>query len=415
MAVASHAGDGKAVQVSMPEIVRQDAGARRLAMTVSGGGARAAYEVGVLSYIFGDLARTQGRPPRIDFLSGTSAGAINAAFLAAHLGAPEHAMHQLVDLWTRIELDNVLRFGVREALFLPRMLSGSRVDSIFDVRPLIKLVLREIPWRGITHALQHKWLDALFISATELHSGRTVVFVQTAPYVELPGNLPPRMMFRRHPIGPSHVLASAAMPVFFPAVPVGQIMYVDGGLRQNTPIAPAIRFGATHVFAVSQSREVTAREKLQAPPGQPGAVYVLGKVLNAFLLDHLETDLEALDRTNALIADGTASFGPQFAERISAVAVARGDHPYRSVARLIIRPHEDVGRMAAHYVRGGRFRAGSAMARRLFRLLDVDFEGEADLASYLLFDGGFTAQLIDMGRTDARARRDELVAFFWPS
>src|SRR4051794_22197678 len=156
---------------------------RRVAMILSGGGARGAYEVGVLSYIFDDLTRLRGSPPRIDILCGTSVGAINASYLAAHLADPVLGMRRLVELWSELQLTRVLGFGVRQVLSIPRLLLGGGADGagLFDVRPMADLVQREISWRAVSRCLRRQQLRALTVSCTEVGTGRTVVFMQTSP------------------------------------------------------------------------------------------------------------------------------------------------------------------------------------------------------------------------------------------
>lgn len=139
---------------------------------------------------------------------------------------------------------------------------------------------------------------------------------------------------------------------------------------------------------------------------------MMGKVLNAFLLDHVQNDIEVLTRVNNLVEDGEGAYGSDFLSKINDIAVRRGDQPYRHVETLVVRPSEDIGRLAAHHVRTGRLRGGAALARRVFTAVDVGEATEADLASYLLFDGDFAKKLIDLGRADAAARRHEIAKFF---
>ena len=284
---------------------------RRTAMILSGGGARGAYEVGVLWYIFDDLSRMRGSPPKIDILCGTSVGAINACYLAAHLTDPVLGMRRLVHLWSELQITRVLGFGPRQFVGIPRLLlGGGEGTGLFDVRPMAEIVQREISWRALARALRRKQLRALTVSTTEVSTGRTVVFMQTAPEVEIPRTAPPRTLFRSVHVGPLHALASAAIPLLFPPVRIDDELYLDGGLRQNTPIAPALRLGATHIFAIGNSREfkgVRAHESGQDLKA-PGAAFLLGKVLNAFLLDHVDVDLELLTRLNNVIRDGTSRF-----------------------------------------------------------------------------------------------------------
>jgi NTE family protein len=368
----------------------------------------------VLSYVFGELTRQRGGPPPIDILSGTSVGAINACFLAAHMAEPTRGMQRLFELWTKMDLSHVLGFGFRQAISLPRVLRGGGLGAgLFDVRPMARLVAREINWRSITRALRRGHLRTLSVSTTEISSGRTVIFMQTSPDGALPSTAPPRTIIRAERIGPLHALASAAIPILFPPVEIGGSIYVDGSLRQTTPIAPALRLGATHVLAIGLSRELRAADDMATPAaGAPGASFLLGKVLNAFLLDHIQLDLEQLERTNALLADGTRVYGEEFVRKVSFAALANGRQPYRPVRCLAIRPTEDIGRLAAEHIRSGKLRGGPLMTRRLLSLLDTGVGSEADLGSYLLFDGTFAKRLIDLGWADACARRDELLSFF---
>jgi NTE family protein len=386
---------------------------KKVAVILSGGGARGAYEVGVLSYVLDGYARVRGAAPRIDILCGTSVGAINACFLAAHLADATVGIRRLVDLWTELDLGRVLGFGMRQALGLHRVVlgGGPQTSGIFDVTPMTQLIEREIPWRAIARTLRHGHLSALSVSATEVSSGRTVIFMQTGPDGTLPSTAPPRTVIRGSIIGPLHALASAAIPILFPPVRIGRELFMDGGVRQNTPIAPAIRLGATHVFAIGLSREVSGIESGGEDAKPPGAAMVLGKVLNAFLLDHVQSDYEVLTRVNRMIEDGENSYGSAFLPTVNKSVVSRGDLPYRRVKSLVVRPSQDIGRLAASHMRSGAVR-GNALTKRLLQLVDVGEATESDLASYLLFDGSFAQKLIDLGRADAEARRHEIAEFF---
>lgn len=392
-------------------------GPGRLAMILSGGGARGAYEVGVLWYIFDELTRILGAPPQIDILCGTSVGAINACYLAAHFGDPVLGLQRLVELWTELELTRVLGFGLRQVLTLPRvLLGGGEGYGLFDVRPMADLVQREISWRSVARCLRHRKLRALTVSCTEVATGRTVVFMQLSPDLTIPTNSPPRTLFRADRIRPEHALASAAIPMLFPSVRIDDELYLDGGLRQNTPIAPALRLGATHIFAIGSSREVKGRVVREAGHHQsvraPGAAFLLGKILNAFLLDHIDVDIELLTRINGVLVDGTRAYGQDFAATLSAEARKHGAPEYRHVNCMRVRPSEDIGRLANDHLKRGRLRGDPILTRRLFNMLDMGGETEADLASYLLFDGPFCRRLIEMGRADAQARKDDLLNFF---
>jgi len=330
---------------------------------------------------------------------------------------PVLGLRRLVQLWTELELTRVLGFGVRQVITLPRLAIGGLGDGsgLFDVTPMADLISKEISWRAVTRSLRRRHIKALSVSTTEVSTGRTVVFVQTAPDTALPSHPPPRTIFRAEHIGPHHALASAAIPLLFPPVRIDDQMYLDGGLRQNTPIAPALRLGATHIFAIGGSREVRGLQsnedgamRLRAP----GAAFLLGKILNAFLLDHIDMDLQLLHRLNDMIQDGTRAYGDGFLESINGHAQRRGAPTYEHVHCLAIRPSEDIGRMASVHVRKGRFKGEPFVTKRILSLLDLGVGTEADLASYLLFDGQFCRQLIELGRADAQARKHELLTFF---
>lgn len=384
------------------------------AVVLAGGGARGAYEAGVLSFVFGELARRYG-VPRVDIVSGTSVGAINGGYLASVLDDPIPGVERLTHLWGALELDQVIGFGLMQATKLGRVVVGGRSGAgLFDAKPLTRIVDENMRWQRLVRNLRRGVLKALTISATHVATGRPWVFVDRAPDTDLPIGLPPNVMVRPDRIGPQHVLASAAIPMLFPPVSVRGELFVDGGLRLNTPMSPAIHLGARRLLVVSlASHPYAPVEPAFAPGVYPGIAFLLGKILNAFLLDHVNADFIELERYNRIIDDGTALFGPDFADRMNARAIASGRPPRHRIHALAIYPREDIGRIANEHLRRNRPRFGRLLGRGLLKLLDLGEGSDADLVSYLLFDGDYARDLMRMGFEDARAREEELARFFF--
>lgn len=387
-----------------------------LGLILSGGGARGAYEVGILEYIFSEFADTKGVPPKVDLISGTSVGAVNGTFIASTIGDIPAGVRQLVSVWTALELPHVLGFGLRQAAGLYRVLLGGARHSlgVFDPTPLSALVGRTVDWRGLRRNIRTGRLRALTVSTTHIGTGQPVIFVDAAPGVGIPQSLGLHALVRRAKIGQHHVLASAAIPLVFPAVEIGDEIHCDGGLRLNTPMGPSVHLGMNRLLVVGLSTPHSPDRRALKDGVFPGATYMLGKVLNAFLLDHVNTDLLEVQRINDFLKDGVRAYGIDFLDRLNEAAKARGAlAPRRLLSSLVLRPSTDIGQVAADYLASNRIRFGKSLGRAFISLLDVGAGADADLASYLLFDGGFAQTLIEMGRRDAHARRAEIEAFLF--
>ena len=216
-----------------------------LGLILSGGGARGAYEVGALQYIFSEFGDPLNNPPKVDLISGTSVGAVNGAFVASMIHDLPGGIQRLVDVWTGLELAHVLGFGLRQAAGLYRVLLGGsgQARGVFDPSPLSALVGRNVAWRRLRRNIRSGSLQALTVSTTHVGTGQPVIFVDAAPGVGIPQSLGLHALVRRARIGQHHVLASAAIPLVFPAVEIGDEIHCDGGLRRNTPRGPSIHLG----------------------------------------------------------------------------------------------------------------------------------------------------------------------------
>jgi NTE family protein len=387
-----------------------------LGLILSGGGARGAYEVGVLEYIFNEFGDVAGKPPAVDLISGTSVGAVNGAFVASMIHDVPGGIRNLVSVWSGLELAHVLGFGLRQAAGLYRVLLGGsgQARGVFDPSPLSALVGRNVNWRKLRQNIRTGKLQALTVSTTHVGTGQPVIFVDAAPGVGIPKSLGLHALVRRAKIGQHHVLASAAIPLIFPAVEIGDEIHCDGGLRLNTPMGPSIHLGMNRLLVVGLSTPQVEGRRAVQDGKYPGATYMLGKVLNAFLLDHVNTDLLEVQRINDFLRDGVRAYGPEFLDKLNEAAKARGAlAPRRLVSSLVLRPSTDIGKVAAEYLASHRVRFGRALGRAFISMLDVGAGADADLASYLLFDGGFAQTLIEMGRRDAHARRAEIEAFLF--
>lgn len=403
-----------------------------IGLVLSGGGARGAYEAGVMAGIVEVLGLRPGDEAPFRVFTGASVGAINVAYLAAHADRGDLNASALVDIWAGLSLEAHLQLdplgflGVRQRLktllkFMePERPEAPETRSLLDPTALERTVVENVPWRKLHRLVDTGVVHALIIAALRVADGRTTLFAETAPEVDFQPSRDPRRMARHCRIAADHILASAAIPMVFPARRIERTWYCDGGLRFNTPIAPAIRCGATKLVVVSLLHKGTgdptpARE--DAPgglSGYPDPVFLLGKVFNALLLDPVDYDLQMLDRFNALVGVIDDTLDAHEKARVDRVVTEARGAPYRKLDTLVFRPDEDLGRVAGRHLRDRRVipqigRGASWLLRRAGR---ADATWEVDLASYLMFDGEFAAQLIELGQADVRRRADAVRRFF---
>jgi NTE family protein len=402
---------------------------KRVALVLAGGAARGAYEVGVVQYVLEEVAAALGRELRFDILCGTSVGALNACGLAAWAHEGKGAVRRMVDVWHGLKLDTVVRTDVRSMLGALRLRSGdlpAREGGILDPSGIEKVVHDAIPFERIDQHLAAGHLDALTVSTTHVQSGRTVVFVQTKSGKLPPWSADPTIEPRIAAIRAPHALASAAIPILFRSVRIDGEFHCDGGLRQNVPLSPARRLGADALLVINprfvEPPRAGKKRPSYAPLGPddvteeeafPGPLFLLGKTLNALLLDRIDTDLARLESVNKILDAGERAYGSAFVDHLNVslgYAPGRGLRPMRAI---LVRASQDIGVLAADYVRANAASMTGLTGRLMRRLASgAGDPNESDLLSYVLFDGPFSKQLIDLGWSDAKSRHDELVDFF---
>lgn len=398
-------------------------------LVLSGGGVRGAYEVGVLAGIVEVLGLTPEDPPPFRVFAGSSVGAINAAYLAAHGDRGDLGTGDLARLWQELDIREHLRIhptgllGPRRRFWFSEKAIEREAPlqlgrSLLDPRPLDKLVRNAIPWSRLHDNIGSGRVRALVVTALEIAHGRTTMFSQLAPGAVFYPSRDPRRLVSPEVITADHVLASAAIPIVFPSRRVGARYYCDGGLRFNTPIAPAIRTGADRLVVVSLRKSFNTPAAYDDDPDRtasyPSLFFLLGKLVNALLLDPVAYDLEVLGRLNRVVEVLEATLPPGEMERVREVLVDARGMGYRRLETLLFTPSEDIGQLAGEYIANSLARDRLGWVQRW--LLDQTGKSavarEADLASYFLFDGGFAAELIELGRRDVMARASEVERFF---
>ena len=397
---------------------------KRTGLVLSGGGARGAYEAGGLGYLFEHVYPRLGAGFEFDIISGTSVGAVHAAFTAATSDQEQAVRAQLLSsTWSEMQMSDVLNVSLRDLLAMPLRALGfgrnrrknrrdSSLGGLVDVRPFQQLLKTRVPWGALRGNLETR-NNALCVSCTEIRSGRVTVFMDGPLADPTPWSHDPTAHAISGPISSQQVRASAAIPFLFPAARIDGLYYVDGGLRANTPLSPALRLRAQRVLMVTLKHEPLTGEK--APTLSEGAIdqpaFVLGKVLDALSLDRLEYELQHVELINAMIESGEEAFGEAFLPEVNQGVREQRGVGFRRVETAVVRPSQDIGRIASDCLRrsGARRSLGplAALAARLSTSGVPD--DEADLLSYVYFDRYFTAQLVELGRADASAQQDQIL------
>jgi NTE family protein len=287
--------------------------------------------------------------------------------------------------------------------------------ALLDMVPLTDLVKNQVSFAQMHRNIDTGIVRALVLTALEIGTGRTTMFIEAPESVSFPPTNDARRNTRRARIGLEHVLASAALPLLFPPRRIDGEAYCDGGVRFNTPIAPAIRAGADRLVVISLLSESPVGESRDVPTevreaAYKNPVFLLGKVLNAILLDPTHYDLQVLERFNQMVETLERVLTPaQLAAFHRVVQQDRNMH-YRKLRTLVFRPSCDLGEIALEYAR--QVRPEGIGARLLSRLANQSSAWQSDLVSFLCFDGPFADELVRIGRSDAVARADDVLDFF---
>jgi NTE family protein len=368
-----------------------------LALVMTGGGARGAYQVGLLRYLAKHYPNL-----RIRILSGVSAGAVNAAHLAQHHGTFPQAVEELTGLWQELVPETVFRVDTSSLLWNvvrsgTQLVAGGRtqprIKGMVDTDPLQQMLSEAYAavdgqLTGIEYNIERGALTAVAISTTSYTTGESITWVQGRDVI--PWERPNRRSVRTK-LSVAHVMASAALPLFFPAVRIDQAWYGDGGMRLAAPLSPALHLGARKVLAVSTRHARTPSEASQVEVvGYPPPAQVLGVLYNAVFLDVLDQDALRLERMNRVL------------EKVP----EENRDGMRVVGLFIQRPSRDLGRIARYY---------EPKLPSTFRFLTRGWgtrqTNSSDILSMLMFQPDYLRRLIELGELDAALRADEIDAF----
>lgn len=374
-----------------------------IAILLPGGGARAAYQVGVLRAIARIVGRENAQPFRI--ICGTSAGAINAATLAVHADSFRRGVARLLSWWSALEVSMVYRADLASVAthgmrWLASVLIGAggpkRAASMLDNTPLRALLQRQLDLSRVQAQVESGVLRALAINATSYTTGHAVTFYQGAP------SLVPWQRTRRRgeraAVSVGHLLASTAIPFVFPGERLGDDFFADGSVRQIAPLSPALHLGARRVLVIAVGQFTGQRTVNVAnlEPQYPSFAQVFGHALASIFLDNLGADLERMQRLNQVL-----HLVPE--ERLER-------HPeIAHIDALVLCPSRDLGAMAVPFA--AQLPHG---VRYLLHGLGSTKGTGASLLSYLLFEQCYIQALLDLGFSDTWARRDEIEAFLAP-
>jgi NTE family protein len=371
----------------------------KTALILSGGGARGAYQVGVLKGLAEILPEKKISPFRI--LSGVSAGAINCSKLASEIEHFSNAVEKLVYLWSKITTDQVFKTDFLSLnKFSLGLFGEKKMNSLLETSPLQELIENFCDFKKISKNLEDEVIESFIITANNYDQSSAISFVQT--HTQHPIWKESRRQAILSEIGSEHIMASSAIPMLFPPVQIGKDFYGDGCVRNSTPCSPAIRMGAEKLFVIGVRTQLDSEKFKQwenrhakKTAHTPSMIKILNTLLNAVLLDSVEQDVMRIERINRLARQVK-----------SHNAKPTGEDGLKVIPALCISPSQDIGELArqhAHHL------------PRLIRMTISAFgtlDEASEIMSYLLFQPEFCKALISMGYKDAMDSKDQIVEFF---
>jgi NTE family protein len=402
---------------------------KKLALVLSGGGARGAYEAGILHYLRTMLPK-RARYRRFDVHCGASVGAINTCYMVSTADDPERQGKELHQIWENLRTDNIYRRDTKALFdFLNRSSRGIVLNFLrrkgkhphflgfLDTTPFHPFIQKVIPWPMISRNIRSGLIQALSIVATNVFTGRMELFIEKNPKTVYRGD----NIVHYTRIQPIHAAASAAMPLVFPTIMIDGIAYTDGGLRLNTPLSPAIHLGADAILVIGLHHRAGPGEKIpfHGIRGQPPALgQVLGRVMNSIFLDRINNDMEQLHRINRMIEWSEKLYGKNFLRDLNAMIRRRGSkgdvlaaRGLKKIGFLRIRPSQDIGEIFNHCYRHERHEHLTNFEKFLIRFLDIDPTAGIDFLSYISFMPKYLKSLLELGFEDARRNHDALKDF----
>ncbi len=381
-----------------------------LGLVMTGGGARGAYQAGVLKRI-GELKRIRARGSPFQIVGGASAGAINGCAVAAGSDDFSSSTETLARLWADLKPSDVFRCDVMTQaqnsltwildLSFGGFLGGGNARSLLDATPLRHFLAAHLDCSRIEANIKRGYLYALAISATNYNSGKSYLFIQGKKGHPVWNRR--RRVTLATKITVDHICASAAIPLVFRPVKLqiaqGTAFFGDGCVRLQQPLSPVVRLGAQKIVAIGVRCEKLEHQEEATDPTDPSVAQVMGVLFNVMFLDHLATDIEHLERLNELLSDGRISdSGTEGCEKM------------RPLKTLLITPSVDLSHLAEQHQKDMPY-----LIQYFINSLGRDAASCADLMSYLLFTSKYTNDLIDIGYGDAERRIAEIEAFLFGS